>query len=110
MKEKEKIVTQLDSKERRIKKEMERLKVLSPSSRRLERIENAENFLSELSEVRIILGEDVQLVTKKALTKLSNKADCASVEFDGEFCKLILVQTYPYRDAWLLYVAPVESI
>ena len=53
---------------------------------------------------------NVQLVTEETLQKQAEKADIAIVDYDGRFCKLILIKNYPYNDLWLLYVAPVDSI
>lgn len=76
------------------------------------KLENAPIFIEELTDIICFLEiePNIKLVTLPTLKKQCEKADFASVEFDGEFCKLVLIQNFPYDDLWLLYVAPVESI
>lgn len=76
------------------------------------KLENASIFIEELTDIICFLKAevDIKLVTLPTFKKQCEKADFASVEFDGEFCKLVLIQNFPYDDLWLLYVAPVESI
>lgn len=73
---------------------------------------NATNFINELEEVTGILdfGLNVKLVPRPTFEKQVAKADFASMEFDGEFCKIALIQNYPYDNLWLVYTATVESI
>ena len=78
------------------------------------RVSNAKIFLDELDVISTVLADglnfDVYLVPRATLDKQVEKADFATVDFDGMFCKLYLIQNYPYGDVWLLYVAPVEDI
>ena len=73
---------------------------------------NANNFINELEEITGILdfGLNIKLVPRPTFEKQVAKADFASMEFDGEFCKIALIQNYPYDNLWLVYTATVESI
>lgn len=111
-----KIIRHLDSKRRRLES------ILAPgknynsdskyASAHERRQANARAFLEELRDISLLdIGDlNVQLVTEETLQKQAEKADFAIVDYDGRFCKLILIKNYPYDDLWLLYVAPVDSI
>jgi len=76
------------------------------------RKEAAKNFLDELSEVTAFIEDstEIVLVPMETLEKQVAKADFATIEFDGEYCTLALVQNFPYNDVWFLCIAPVTSI
>jgi len=114
MKNTEKIIAQLDSKKLRLKKALDAGYPIDPAlvEAHERRMSNAEIFLEELDALSYLLNLDmnIQLVYLSTLEKQAEKADFASIDFDGQFCKLFLIQNYPYDSMWLLYVAPVESI
>ena len=114
VKEHEKVVKQLNSKKARLQKiiNSQDPKNLALYDAHIGRQIDASHFLSELEEVSAFFDNkmDVRLVSVSTLNKQVVKADFATIEFDGEYCKLALVQNFPYNDLWLLYVAPVESI
>lgn len=71
----------------------------------------AKYFLEELKEVTWLLDSKesrVLLVPLATFTKQLEKADFATIEFDGEFCKIATVQNFPSSNIWLVYIAPVE--
>ncbi len=72
---------------------------------------NIKNFLSELSDIMFFADEctkNVQLVTMSTIEKSDEEADFSTVDFDGEFCKLVQIQKYPYQPVYLLFLSPVE--
>ena len=116
VKELETIKKMLDSKKARLEKVLSTTAPVVESEELQDAHErrqaNAEVFLDELTEVRTVLSfaNNVLLVNFETLDRLSKKADFCNIEFDGEFCKLVIVQNFPYDDLWLLYVAAVEKI
>ena len=114
MKNMEKITRQINSKKDRLEKVLNSNApiIVSLMEAHERKIAHAELFLSELTEVTEFWDAEtnLHLVPLSMLETQTAKADFASVEFEGKFCKLILVQNYPYGDLWLLYVASVESI
>ncbi len=76
------------------------------------RISDAKRFINELEEIKDILDFDlnIKLVPKPTFEKQVTKADFASMEYDGEFCKIALIQNYPYDNLWLVYAVAIESI
>ncbi len=75
-------------------------------------ISNVSDFIDELEEVRNFLdfGLNVKLVSKPIFEKQVAKADFASMEYNGKYCKVALIQNYSADNFWLVYVAAVESI
>lgn len=69
--------------------------------------ENAGIYLDELSEVTLQKAKQVKITTFR---KEVENADESSIEFDGQFCKLALIQNWGQRDKWLLYLAPLSTI
>ena len=114
MKNAEKITKQLESKKLRLENALRTAYPIDPSLSEAHerRLENAKAFLAELADVSYLLNLNlnIQLVSLPTLQKQIEKADFATLDFDGQFCKLVVIQNYPYDDMWLLYVAPVESI
>lgn len=110
----QKIANQLDSKKLRLERVLRSQYPLDPSLTEAHerKLENAKIFLKELADISYVVNLDlnIRLVSKSTLDKQVEKADFATVDFDGQFCKLIIIQNYPYDDLWLLWVAPVESI
>ncbi len=76
------------------------------------RVENAKSFLDELEEVLTIVevGLNIKLVPRPTFDKQVKRADFATLEFDGEYCKIALIQNYPYDNLWLIFTAPLESL
>lgn len=76
------------------------------------KVERASKFFDELAEVSSFVEDsfDIRLVPLETIDKQIEKADFATIEFEGEYCKLVLVQNFPYDDLWLLYTAPIKSI
>ena len=52
----------------------------------------------------------IYIVPKSILKKKSAQADFASVEEDGYYFQLIRLSTYPFGEAYLLYVAPLSEL
>ncbi|MBE5821615.1 MAG: hypothetical protein E7311_03380 [Clostridiales bacterium] len=114
IKNREAIKKQLSSKERRLNEVLDTNPPIVETllGAYLRRQENAFCFLNELDEVTFVLDSDndVVLVNKAEFDNLVESADTSNIEFDGVFCKLALLQTFPEKDKWALFVAPVESI
>ena len=109
-----KILKQFASKKERLQKVLASQNPINPNlySAHERKLTNANFFLSELTEAENLLlsSGDIRLVTLSTLEKQIEKADFSSMEFDGEFCKIALIENYPYDSLWLLWIAPVESI
>ena len=110
----EKITKQLEAKEARLKRILQSEYPTDPAKKdaHIRKIINAERFLDELSEAKAVVGcgVNLKLVPRPTFEKQVDKADFATMEFDGEFCKVAIILNYPYDNLWLIYVAPVESI
>ena len=108
------IKKQLESKQARLEKIAVSDYPIDPKKVKVHKrkVLNANNFINELEEITGILdfGLNIKLVPRPTFEKQVAKADFASMEFDGEFCKIALIQNYPYDNLWLVYTAAVESI
>lgn len=72
----------------------------------------AKRYLEELREVKELLGcgVNLNLVPRPTFEKQVAKADFATLEFDGEFCKIAIVSNYPFDNLWLIYASALESL
>lgn len=114
IKSKEAIKKKIASKEARLNKVLSTPEPIVSSlyEAHIRRQINSINFLDELDEVKVVLNFDnnVKLVSLNEFNSLLVSADASNIEFDGEFCKLALLQNVNLPSEWLLYVAPIESI
>ena len=72
------------------------------------RVRNAGIYINELDEVT--LQEKAKQVKLSTFNKEVENADVSSIEFDGQFCKLALIQNWGNADRWVLYLAPLSKI
>ena len=78
-----------------------------------EKFNNIKCYLAELEGLissASIIDTEIYLVTKSTLESKSKKADFAIVDDEGYFFQLVLVQSFPYDDIYLLYLAPINSL
>ncbi len=110
----EKITKQLEAKEARLEHLWYSDSPVDPEKKEahLKKADKAKRFLEELQEVKGLLGcgVNVKLVPRPTFEKQVAKADFATMEFDGEFCKIAIILNYPFDNLWLIYVAAVESL
>ena len=76
------------------------------------RVRNAGVYLKELEEILMATSMDKPIydVTKEAMNKIIAKADISTTEFDGEFCRLVLIQNFPYDDIFLLHMVAIRHL
>lgn len=115
MKDTETIAKQLKSKELQLKKILQSQFPCDPAlaEAHVRRQRNAKAFLKDLNDISYVVNLDlnIELVSKSTLQKRIKMADIATVDFDGEYCKLVIIQNFPEDDnLWLLWVAPVSSV
>ena len=69
-------------------------------------------FLKELEEIMSVVETDlnVRIVPRPTFEKQIEKADFATMEFDGEFCKIAIVENFPNDSLWLVYTMPVDLL
>ena len=78
-----------------------------------EKLNNIKCYLEELKGLInsvSIIDTPIYIVTKSTLDTKSKKADFAIVDDEGYFFQLTLVQSFPYNDVYLLYLAPLNSL
>ena len=63
-----------------------------------------------IKSIGYIENTPIHIVPKSILKKKSAQADFASVEEDGYYFQLIRLSTYPFGEAYLLYVAPLSEL
>lgn len=75
----------------------------------IRRVHNAKQYLNELKEVDSFLnvGLKVSIVAKNKFKREVAKADFATIEQDGIFCKIATVQSYPCDEEVLVYLVPI---
>lgn len=109
-----KILNQLEAKKSRLENIANSDYPVDPSLNKSHerRVQNAKAFLDELEEVLTLVdvGLNIKLVPRPTFEKQVERADFATLEFEGEYCKVALIQNYPYDNLWLIHTAPVESI
>lgn len=78
----------------------------------IKKLGKAKCYLEELREVKELLGcgVNLKLVPRPTFEKQVAKADFATLEFDGEFCKIAIVSNYPFDNLWLIYTSALESL
>ena len=114
MKKDEKITKQLERKKERLEQivnsEMPINEKLWDAHKRKE--ENARRFLVEIEEIEGLLEADtVKVVPISTFNKVVEKADYATMEFDGEFCKVATITNFPYEDnVVMVYLASIEKM
>lgn len=78
------------------------------------RIDNLRLYAEEMGylikSIGYIENTPIHIVPKSILKKKSAQADFASVEEDGYYFQLIRLSTYPFGEAYLLYVAPLSEL
>ena len=105
----------LRTKQKRLNEIMNSNNPLDPTlqANHVRRVANARTFLEELEEV-FSLAENhcpqVEIVPKKTFDEQIQKADFATMEFDGLFCQIVNVTSYPEKHLWLVYTASLERL
>ena len=105
----------LETKQMRLNEIMNSNNPLDPTlqANHVRRVSNARTFLEELEEV-FSLAENhcpqVEIVPKKTFDEQIQKADFATMEFDGLFCQIVNVTSYPEKHLWLVYTASLECL
>ena len=76
------------------------------------RVTNAAAFIKELKEVIEeikLCFSNIKRVPLPSFKKQLDRADFVTIEYDGKYCKLSTIHTFPYEPVMLLYVAS-ESV
>lgn len=107
----------------KIQRKIERLKKIESSKRPVDvaklddyciKISKATDFIEELQEVLNLLqtvkGTTIKLVSKPTFEKQTANADFATIEYDGIFCQIMLIERYPDYRTWLIYTQPISSL
>lgn len=74
---------------------------------------NATNYLIEISDLISsveLINKEIYIVTSPTMEQKSKKADFSTVEEEGYFFKLVLIQTFPYEDIYLLCLTPLSAL
>ena len=76
------------------------------------RLENAKIFLDELEEVEMLLisGVPMKMVPRPTFEKQIKKADFATIEFDGQFCQIAIIQNFLSEGIWLIHTASIREL
>ena len=79
-----------------------------------DRSENLRLYKDEMeyliNSLEYIQDTPIHIVPQPTLKKKSAQADFASIEEDGYYFQLVLLRTYPFGKAYLLYVAPLSEL
>lgn len=90
------------------------LATADPTDSQRIRMDNARLYKEELTylikSISYIDTTPIHIVPKATLEKKSAQADFASIEEDGYFYQLVLLQTYPFGKVYLLYVEPISEL
>lgn len=110
----ENIKKQLDAKEARLEHIVYADYPTDPQKKDayIRKLGKAQRYLEELREVKELLGcgVNLNLVPRPTFEKQVAKADFATLEFDGEFCKIAIVSNFPFDNLWLIYASALESL
>lgn len=76
------------------------------------KVVNANNYLEELDSIGtfLCLSDNIIISSMEKINEVIENAEYSSIEFEGEFVKLYLIQKFGYPDMWLLYLAPLKLI
>ena len=76
------------------------------------KLEKLHIYLDELKEIQtcVAIGLDVHIVSMDMMKRREAKSDFAELTFDGEYCKLMRIHSFPWKSAWLLWVASPTTI
>lgn len=69
----------------------------------------ARRYLAEIKEVSSLLGvgHEVEWLSRQKFDRYMSEAEYSALDFDGEFCKVALINNFPEEPKWLITcVAP----
>ena len=88
-----------------------------PINRRLHeahtrKVKHAQKFLKEFEEIEPLLegAFNINIVPRPTFEKQIKKADFCTMEFDGVYCRIAVVQNYPFDNLWLIYTASLGTL
>ena len=113
-------ITRLNQKLDTLMSKIERAPSLYDDSVKLEpKLENynyrvvlIKRYLEELQEIQSILATPenvIHIVPKSTATRQIDKAEFASVEFEGDFVQVIMIQNYPSEEYFLVTLEPLAN-
>lgn len=74
--------------------------------------EAAEKYINELYDVENIISwkGNYMLVPKPTFEKQLKAADICNLEYDGEFCKVVAISTFPAESICMIYTVALNTI
>lgn len=86
--------------------------ILKTCNKHSSREEKIQSYISEINELIALVGlikKDIYIVKEERLNVSIQKADFASLEDEGNFFTLTLIQNYPYQDIYMLCLTPLAK-
>ena len=76
------------------------------------RVNRAKQFTVELEEASLLLNSElnVKQVSRSSFFKELKSADMGSLEFDGLYCKIALLQNFGSGNLWIFYTNPLNCV